>query len=1207
MSRPFDPMTLPPAGVWLIEASAGTGKTYSITSLYLRFLLEQRLGVERILVVTFTEAATAELHERIRVRLQKAIHVFERGAAGEDQVLAALLKRSPNRATDLLLLQRALAEIDEAAVTTIHGFCHRMLQQGAFEGGMPFDLELVGQVDDLLLELTQDYLARVSHDEDYRLVALLYEACSLDELHGLAREAVRHREFSVIGIDHGQPREQRLAEVAAAYSAARKAWREEEEAVRSRIVGAGLTKPFRRKIEGGLLVRLAEHLAEEVPRSFVVPGGTEDLIPEGFADAGRKVCTATAIKQDKVPRHSFFGRWQEYLAALARLERDYLAEILAGLSDFVRSELPLRLYRAQRQSFDDLLHGLDSALARQGGQVLAALIRDKYPVALIDEFQDTDPVQYRIFQAVYGETPQTTGLYLIGDPKQAIYAFRGADIFAYLKAADDAGANRHTMITNWRADAAMINALNRLFQGVEQPFLESRIVFQPVQPGSAGGAAWHGADHWQAPLQFLAVPREHPAGRNGRISVTDLDEMIPASIARDIVRLLRSGAAIDNRPVRPADIAVLVRTNRQAAEMQQALKRHGVAAVLHSRASVFASHEARELLLLLRAVAEPALSMRLRSALVTEYLGLTADDLMTAETDEASWQGWFDRFARWHLLWRDHGFMRMMQRLCEETGLAARLLGLADGERRLTNLRHLVELLEAYEQQKHCRPASLCSWLAEQCRAGGSGEESELRLESDSDAVQLVTIHRSKGLEYPVVYCPYLWEGVGRRRAAGFTTFHDPQADWAGRIVLFPGAEHLALKQREDFAEALRLLYVAMTRAKYCCIVAWAGAAAYSSSPLAYLLHGQASPAAGADDLADWFAHLDGFSHAELYGDLAERSAREEGFCVRPLDGDVHVEPFTAAATAAVELSCRRPARRLDRSWRIGSFSQLTARSFAMRPESGHDHDTLAVVPPAAPDEEAEITLAAFPRGAAAGNFFHRLLELAPFAPSAREGRRQLVAEQLRGFGYDPGLWQQPVSAALEDLLATPLRCREGLRLQDIDTARRLNELPFTFPVLAATADKTVTSRSLHRIFSDHAMDCAPEYAARLGSLDFPALAGYLKGFVDLIFEHQGRWYVVDYKSNHLGGRYDEYNPAALRRAMADHHYYLQYHLYIVALHRYLRLRLADYDYERHIGGVFYLFFKGMHPDEPENGIFFDRPPAARVMAITELFFGGGE
>ncbi|MEW6595173.1 MAG: UvrD-helicase domain-containing protein [Thermodesulfobacteriota bacterium] len=1197
MTRPFHPMTVPLAGVQLIEASAGTGKTYSIASLYLRLLLTRRLGVEQILVVTFTEAATAELHERVRGRLQVAIRAFETGDAGADQVLAALLAASRDRTADLLLLRQALGAIDEAAITTIHGFCHRMLQRGAFESGMPFDLELVSQVDPLVREVVHDFLATLSHAEESRLVALFHEALAEQELLALAREAVRHREFPVTGTRLAGDPDLPLGRVLAAFAAARAIWQREEKAIRADCEAAGLVKEFRRRIADGLLDRLGEYLAETGPLSFIVPAGTELLTPQGFHGEGRKkVCTLTAIRNGAIPRHPFFAQWHEYVAATTALREVFLTSKLHRLALWVRSELPRRLYRQQAQSFDDLLHGLDRALAAPGGPTLAALIRASYPVALIDEFQDTDPVQYRIFRTIYGREAENTGLFLIGDPKQAIYAFRGADVFAYLKAAADAG-DCHTMTTNWRADNAMVSAVNRLFGKVAGPFLDERILFSPVS-GAHAEKRWQGRGGWQAPLQFLALPADYPAGRGGLLSSTALSELMPELVASDIVRLLSSGSRVEGRAVRPADIAVLVRANEQAAEVQQALRRHGVAAVLQSRESVFASHEARELLLLLWAAAEPADPARLRSALATDYLGLAAADLLRLDTDEEALRGWLDRFARWHRLWREHGLMRFLGRLREETGVAARLVRYPDGLRRLTNLRHLGELLHAREQEKHCRPLALCAWLAEQCRGDGEGEEAELRLESDAEAVQLVTIHRCKGLEYPVVYCPYLWKGRSDRASqAKFLTYHDPAASFAGRFALFPEAFQQALHEREEFAENLRLLYVAVTRAKHCCCIPWAGASSYFSSALAYLLHGGSAPPA---DLAEWFSRMKGFSHAELLGQLARRVGQEEGWSLRPLDPRERVQPLAAAAGGAAVLSCPMPVFRADPFWRISSFSGLTAAA-TTRPDTAHDYDEAAVPAedPAATTAD-DIVLAGFPRGATAGNFFHRLLELASFQAAAEE-LKPLVDDQLRAFGFAAERWQQPVCTALRQVLATPLADSSPLSLQEVAGEQRIHELPFLFPV-RADGDRAVDRQMLARAMATGTAGMSAEYAARLSTLDFPPLAGYLKGFVDLVFQYQGRWYIVDYKSNHLGDRYRDYDQAALGRAMMDHHYVLQYHLYGVALDRYLRLRLAGYRYEAQFGGVFYLFIKGMRPDLPGCGVFFDRPPAARIEALAALF-----
>jgi len=424
VSDTFDAITIPLTGIQLIEASAGTGKTYSITSLYLRLLLERRLGVEEILVVTFTEAATAELHERIRERLRAAMEAFASEAASEDPFLARLVAASANRELDRRFLLKAASDIDRAAVSTIHGFCQRILKQHALETGLPFDLELTGSTEKLLAEVADDYWVASFYDLDPRLADLVREKVSHGQFLNFAREVIRHRDYPVCTEASEPERDALFSRVQLCYDQARAIWLAEKERLASFFAEAqGLTAPFKALLAEGLLARISEFFSENGPRSFTPPRKGELLASSNIFHPKGEVFTATALKKNTYPDNPFFSAWEKLLEARLALARSCQALFLAEAAGFVRGEMDKRLKASRRQSFDELLTGLDRALQGVSGKKLAAAIRARFPAALIDEFQDTDPVQYRIFQAIYGQGRES--LFLIGDPKQAIYAFRG--------------------------------------------------------------------------------------------------------------------------------------------------------------------------------------------------------------------------------------------------------------------------------------------------------------------------------------------------------------------------------------------------------------------------------------------------------------------------------------------------------------------------------------------------------------------------------------------------------------------------------------------------------------------------------------------------------------------------------------------------------------------------------------------------------------
>jgi exodeoxyribonuclease V beta subunit len=877
------------------------------------------------------------------------------------------------------------------------------------------------------------------------------------------------------------------------------------------------------------------------------------------------------------------------------------------------------LEEGNTQSFDDLLQRLDEALAGPGGASLARSIRERFPAALIDEFQDTDPTQYRIFRRAYHETGAK--LFLIGDPKQAIYAFRGADVFTYIDAKHDAAQHTHTLETNWRSDPGLLRAVNTLFGRAELPFAFADIPFVTLEsaPDAADALAHEGAP--LAPFQILFF-RGDPEDRGKGGKRINKGPGLPAvclAIAREIARFLQSGATIDGRRVEPADIAVLCRTNDQARQVQEQLRLCRVPSALQGDASVFDSQEADELDRVLRPLAEPGDFSAFRAALSTSAIGLDAERIYALELDEHEWNEWAERFETWHGIWLRHGFMPAFRRLLDDCKVPAGLLALIDGERRLTNLLHLGELLHRAAVEQRLGPLALVEWLALMrrdvpARHGLGSEAAQIRLESDARAAKLTTIHKSKGLEYPIVYCPFMWDGKGLHEDDKIhVLFHDP--DDGNRLKLDLGSVdiqgHVRLREREAFAENLRLLYVALTRAKHRCSVVWGAFNQFEGSALGYLLHQADRPAGKKDIVETTVAKMKLLDDAGILADL-DRLARQAAGAV-----EVTELPTRSEASYADEerdggaLRHREALRRLEVTSRTSSFSRLVATGTVSQPaEEGADYDEVHVVEEVRAAETDAVALGEFPAGARPGQLLHGIFEHLDFTSADSPASHALLSRMLALYGVEES-WAEPLHHAIVDVLETPLdEAPEPLRLRSVRLDRRLNELQFLFPVADSLSPATfrLTSGALADAFIRHAVSPMPEdYPPRIRQLGFTPLAGYLTGFIDMVFEHGGRWYLVDYKSNHLGSRADDYAAARLSEEMAAHHYFLQYHLYVVALHRYLTLRLPGYDYERHFGGVYYLFLRGMSARHLFRcGVFYDRPPRALVEALSDCMLRAG-
>jgi exodeoxyribonuclease V beta subunit len=1189
----LDPARLDLHGLQLIEASAGTGKTYTITGLYLRLLLERDLGPERILVVTYTEAATQELRRRIRERLAQALaHLDGLAPAGDrpDTWLDGYLAdpRIPQDAA--IRLADALARMDEAAVYTIHGFCRRMLQDNAFETGAPFEAELITDEGLLRQAAVEDFWRRRLATLDREGVAWLRArwatpAALLQVLEG----TLGLGEVEVLpALDPAAVAAARTA-LTATFARLRDLWshrRAEVEAI-LRSDPALNRRSYSRPVVDKAVAALDRLLAA-------------DRLPEALPEHFERCTPAKLAEQTKpgaaTPAHPLFDSCGELAEGLARLAADEQALLLAEARWEVRKGVARRKTERRQLYFDDLLQDLAAALAGPGAEPLAALIRQRFPAALIDELQDTDPLQYRIFRRVYAGRGDCA-LFLIGDPKQAIYAFRGADVFTYMQARSDGlreGA-LHTLGVNWRSSAALVGAVNVLFGSAENPFLLTPdIVFEPVDPSPEAEQDPLLIDGCPpAPLQWrlLAVTDDN-CTKQGQIRADAARELAAAVCAEHVAGLLtlagEGRATLGDRALQPKDIALLVRTHREGDLLQQALRRRGIASVTLSQASVLAGEDAAELAILLAAVADPADLGRLRTALAGGLMGWPVSRLAALERDESAWESLTQAFQDYRRAWLEQGFMVAFQRLLREQGVAPRLLAHPDGERRLTNLLQLGELLQV-AAAAHPGLDGLLRWLRDARAEDAVDDARQLRLESDEALVKVVTMHKSKGLEYPVVLIPFPWSS-GPGREDPLVLYHD-RSDRRARLDLGSADQDRAraLRDEERLAEALRLFYVAVTRARRLCLLCWGKVNQAERSAPAWLLHRDPEDPAAPSRMGQ-------LDEAGIRADLERLAARLPDAIELSDAGIPGATRWRPPTVAAEDLRAARLGRPVDDRWRVSSYSGLIRGEDSERP----DHDRvvpLEETPATAPAEP----IFALPGGTRVGHFLHELLEQLDF-PSARDQvLRERVQALLRRYGglTQPGEGAPDWTAVVEELvgncLDTPLDADGALRLRDIAAADRLNELEFHYPVAE------LDPRGLGAVLRDFA-----DYAPTAESLSFDPRRGLLRGFIDLVIRHRGRCYLLDYKSNHLGPRLEDYGPEGMRRAVLGHRYDLQYLLYTLALHRWLGRRLADYDYQRHFGGVYYLFLRGMRPARGSAfGVWHDRPAPQLVARLDALLTHG--
>ncbi|HBU5822380.1 TPA: exodeoxyribonuclease V subunit beta [Klebsiella pneumoniae] len=1164
----LDPLRLPLIGERLIEASAGTGKTFTIAALYLRLLLglggeaayPRAISVEELLVVTFTEAATEELRGRIRSNIHELRIACLRGES-DNPLYSALLAEIADKddaAKTLLLAER---QMDEAAVFTIHGFCQRMLSLNAFESGMLFEQQLIEDESRLRYQACADFWRRHCYPLTRDIAAVIHDVWKgpRDLLKSLDRWLQGEAPQLKSPPAPNETLAERHQQIIARIDSLKQQWREQVGEIEGVLENSGLDRRKFNRGNQGKWMEKVNAWAQEETLSYQLP------------DALEKFAQSFLLERTKAggepPVHPLFSAVESLLASSLTLTDLVLARAMVEIRDAVAREKR----RRGELGFDDMLSRLDEALRGDSGETLASAIRQRFPVAMIDEFQDTDPQQYRIFRRIWRRQPETA-LLLIGDPKQAIYAFRGADIFTYMKARGDVAAH-YTLDTNWRSSPGMVGSVNRLFSLSDNPFMFHEIPFLPVKAAAKNKGLRFTVDAADVPAMNVWLM---PGDTVGSGDYQTFMAQLCATQIRDWLSAGQRGRALlwrgeTSRPVQASDITVLVRNRLEAAQVREALQTLGIPSVyLSNRDSVFETLEAQELLWLLQAVLAPERENTLRSALATSMFGLTALDIENLNQDEQAWDALVEEFSEYRQIWRQHGVMPMLRALMTARHIAENLLATRGGERRLTDILHISELLQEAASQLESEHA-LVRWLAQHIAEPDSNAASQqMRLESDKHLVQIVTIHKSKGLEYPLVWLPF----IARFRKQDQAFYHDRET-FAAVLDLGQDEASLELAEAERLAEDLRLLYVALTRAVWHCSLGVAPLSSRKSGNSDFHLSalGRLLQAGEAMDAAGLAARLADFCH----GDIALQ-----------IPGELDLTPWQAPAATIPRLSARELQRRIADDWRVTSYSGLQQHGFSggqdLLPRLDVDAAGVGEVV-----EEPQLTPHQFPRGAAPGTFLHSLFEELDFTQPVPEG---WMAEKLQLSGFD-AQWAPVLIDWLGGVLKTRLPGPD-IALNQLAARDKQVEMAFYLPIAQLLTAERLDA--LIRQYDPLSADTPP--------LDFRQVRGMLKGFIDLVFRHEGRYYLLDYKSNWLGEDREAYTRPAMEQAMRAHRYDLQYQLYSLALHRYLRHRLADYDYDRHFGGVIYLFLRGMDGQEGGQGIFTTRPVRPLIDGLDQLFAG---
>ena len=1115
----FDAAKVELVGSNLIEASAGTGKTYSIAVLALRLILEKDITINKILMVTFTKAAVAELEERVRLFVRKA-YKCSMGDATDDNTISLLVQRSMDAAggdADVVRkkLKNSLLLLDETGILTIHSFCGQTLHEFAFETNQIFGSEILQDTRRLLAEevnrFWRNYITLI---ETPILEILLADKFTRKTLNEVVQNHMSGKRYFMFDPNTDYHK---------AYDAFVMPTEDLLEAVTRRD---GSRRELEVYVQGNW-DDIVARCGKGHPKNFIEKYNSPEEFIAAVAD---KPDTGYIVKlfREVVEGVQLTESCEAEVKAIIQTVKDLL--ICLAIEEVARN---FEMFKKNSAilTFDDMIGKLHATVYGASGDRLIPMLNQKYGAVFIDEFQDTDKMQFEVFDRLFNGR---SILFYIGDPKQSIYAWRKADIYTYFRAKQSSRV--YSMNCNYRSNEGYIAALNTFF-AVDDPFFfdgvpgyEQAITYVPVQSpaNNAKGVLIRG-DGPDAPFTIVECANKETIIQSVATHVAEL-------LFTKVYSVVKNGAP---RLVRPSDIGILVRTKKEAAAIKVGLAKQGIAAVSIGDERILESHEAVDLLYLLLAIEEPSKS-NINRALYTPFTGLTKAQVLQLDDEKV-----LERFKKWKTTADERGIYTALMEFVSDFDVRNVLLNDDSGmaERSITNLFHLMEVLHKMQRSRKFSILELCTWLKKGIDGMQvEGDEFEQRMESDRETVKIVTIHKSKGLEYGIVFAPHLDMKPEPHRDS-FAGYRDPATgDYMTCETARLDADQKALVLQQNEQENRRLVYVAVTRAVHKIYLYTSGASRFKDSSLKVFIAGlTTAPPIGFEVLqgADYIA-------------------------VAPAGG-------TAAATrqAPHVRTCAHFAL-MHANWQKSSYSGLAAKleapalPMAGEPERAYDR----------------FVFGEMGRGRQVGNMLHFVLENIHF----RDDRRwaAVITEAVDRFGlHFKNDRQQLVAQMLQEVLNAEIVCDGAtFHLSDIDHRRRLHELEFDFqvPLFNPTA--------LNGLSDDQIMVRAKPYGE---------MEGLINGKIDLFFEHGGKYYILDWKSNFLGSHIDDYRPDPLLAAMNDHNYHLQYLIYSLAVDKYLASRLRDdYNYDTHFGGVVYCFLRGMRRGAG-TGVYACKPTQAQL------------
>ncbi|MGR5365914.1 exodeoxyribonuclease V subunit beta [Photobacterium damselae] len=1193
--KKLNPVTFPLTGMNCIEASAGTGKTFTIATLYIRILLghgteatRNPQPADKILVVTFTDAATSELRDRIRSKIIETRKAFKE-MHSDDPMLSEIISDLSDKRDDCIdMLIQAERQIDETAIHTIHGFCQRMLKQSAFETGTPFESEFITDDQEIYTNVISDYWRNVFYKLDKNLASIIASKwkspsdmlCTVKSMIAsnvqvLSSHKITKDSISDINNLHASniERVKKLKNLCA----------DQLDDAIDAIRCSGISKS---SFQERFLTKWLEKIGEWIEAETCTYSYPSELEKFSYPFLEEKT------KKGVLANHPLLDEITDFITNKPSLHGFIIADAIE------KCHKALEVEKAKKQliSFDDLLTNLNEALhSEAGGEVLARTIRESFPIALIDESQDTDNIQYNIFKKIYNSTctdecNQKYCLTTIGDPKQAIYSFRGADIYTYIDAKNDA-QQHFTLDTNWRSTGNMIDAVNTLFSINRQAFLLKGIEYNSVNASPRADKSKLVINGTDAKALNMIIDNAEKVVSKKQY----LDTMSDLTAKQISVLLNSPDSYIENddgakERVKPQDIAILVRTADEAETIKDTLSKNGIDSVfLSAKKSVYSTHEAKDLLRIVTAMATPT-QRNIKSALATALIDLSSDELIEIDEREYVLEQAITEFAEYKKIWHKHGIQAAISKLLEIRNVVERLMSKEQAERKVANIQHIAESLQAQQVKSHLQ---LVRFLSEKIDAPrNNAEDEQLQLESDRDLVQIITIHKSKGLEYNIVFIPF----VLTSRDITETVFHD--SNNTPTFAPNPTKEQDKQARIEKMAEDVRLLYVATTRSVFSCFLGIAplmdgnrrSSTIINKTAVGWLLNKSEYVAPNSlPAMMQDFANHNPKNINLIYVDQADAFVKQN-------DTKEEVE-YTANQCSTRHLNIK--------NHYVTSYSALV---------SHHGGDSLIALLPTERDLEIkleddeqttlELSIFNFEKGAKAGTFLHSIFEEIDYnidVNSEKTNSKILelmaVNGEVRKDGDSDTImkwsdWLEPIKVMVSSVLDRNLMAGftdEIIQLKNISMARILPEMEFMFPIEDLNAIK------LSELIAKH-----DPLSRNLPDLEFSDVSGMIKGFIDLTFEANGKFYVLDWKSNHLGDDASVYTIDSIKESMRDHRYDLQYQIYSLALHKFLSTRIPDYDYEKHFGGVFYVYLRGV--DTNLNGIFHTKPSLEFLEELGECF-----